>query len=168
MHAGASIRWTSIAVLCGALLAATGRAGSGEPGRMTLHYEPRFILEEVARKMNVELRADEPLPTIHFESRTPLVRFQDAVAPQWKFRPPRFANVYVVARNEIYLTDDPGYYRRLHRSLDESLAHEFTHYVQVRYQGASLDDESAELQAVSVQYAFRDENIAPVRVASAG
>jgi hypothetical protein len=154
-------------VLCGALLAASGQACAGDPELMTLRYEPRYILEAVARKMNVELRADEPLPRIYFESRTPLARFQDAVAPQWNFRPPKFANVYVVARNEIYLTDDPGYYRRLHRSLDESLAHEFTHYLQVRYQGASLDDESAELQAVSVQFAFRDENLAPVLMAHA-
>lgn len=159
MQPGSSIRCFSIAVLGGALLAATsGIAGAGDPDRVTLQYEPRYILEAVARKMNVELRADEPLPTIHFESRTPLARFQDAVAPQWNFRPPKFANVYVVARNEIYLTDDPGYYRRLRRTLDESLAHEFTHYLQVRYQGDSLEDESAELQAVAVQFAFRDEN----------
>jgi hypothetical protein len=156
-----------MSVLCGVLLAASGRVGADDPARMTLRYEPRYILEAVARTMNVELRADEPLPAIHLESRTPLARFQDAVAPQWHFRPPKFANVYVVARNEIYLTDDPGYYRRLGRTLDESLAHEFTHYLQVRYQGASLDDESAELQAVSVQFAFRDENLTPVVVARA-
>lgn len=166
MQPGTSVRWSSIAVLCGALLAASGHAGAG-PEYMTLRYEPRYILDAVAHKMNVQLRADEPLPRIHFESRTPLARFQDAVAPQWNFRPPKFANVYVVARNEIYLTDDPGYYRRLNRSLDESLAHEYTHYLQVRYQGANLDDESAELQAVAVQFAFRDENLSPVLVAHA-
>ena len=55
----------------------------------------------------------------------------------------------------------------LHRTLDESLAHEFTHYLQVRYQGANLDDESAELQAIAVQFAFRDENLTPVVVAHA-
>lgn len=167
MQPGTLVRWSSTAVFCGALLATRGLAADA-PDRMTLRYEPRFILEAVARTMNVELRADEPLPEIHLESRTPLARFQDAVAPQWNFRPPKFANVYVVARNEIYLTDDPGYYRRLRRTLDESLAHEFTHYLQVRYQGASLDDESAELQAVAVQFAFREENLAPVRVAHAG
>jgi len=42
-----------------------------------------------------------------------------------------FANVYVMARNEIYLMDDAGYYRRIRRTLDESLAHEFAHYLQV-------------------------------------
>ena len=154
-------------MLCGALLAASGQAGADDPARMTLRHEPSYILASVARKMNVELRADEPLPRIHFESRTPLARFQDAVAPQWNFRPSKFANVYVVARNEIYLMDDPGYYRRVHRALDESLAHEFAHYLQVRYQGAKLDDESAELEAVAVQFAFRDENPEPVLVADA-
>lgn len=167
MQPRTTVRWSSIAVLCGSLLAASGHVGADAPEHVTLRYEPRFILEAVARSMNVQLRADEPLPRIHFESRTPLQRFQDAVAPQWKFRPPKFANVYVVASNEIYLTDDPGYYRRLRRTLDESLAHEFTHYLQVRYQGANLDDESAELQAVSVQFAFRDENLAPAQLAAA-
>jgi hypothetical protein len=68
------------------------------------------------------------------------------------------ANVYVVARNEIYLSDDAGYYRRLRRTLDESLAHEFAHYLQVRYFGANLADESCETEAVAMQIAFRDEN----------
>jgi len=124
-----------------------------EPER--LHEEPHVILARVARQMNVELRDDEPPPRVFLESRTPLAQFQDAVEAQWKHRPARFANVYAVASNEIYLSDDPSYYRRMRRTLDESLAHEFTHYVQVRYLGADLADESCEAQALDVQMAFR-------------
>lgn len=148
-------------VSCVALLAAAVVAGADEPAPLTLQNDPRAILESVARRMSVTLRADEPLPAIHFEHSTPLAQFQEAVAPQWRFRPPLFANVYVVARNEIYLTDDPSYYRRLHRTLDESLAHEFAHYLQVRYFGADLAEESCETEAVAVQIAFRDEISGP-------
>ncbi len=140
----------------GALLVLSGPVDADASAPVTLRHEPRYILEAVARQMNVTLRPDVPLPRIHFESSTQLTQFQDAVAPQWRFRPPRVANVYVVARNEIYLTDDPGYYGRLRRSLDESLAHEFAHYLQVRYFGADLAEESCETEAVAVQFAFRE------------
>ena len=113
-------------------------AVADDAATIRLQQDPREILESVARQMNVTLRADEPLPKIHLESATPLEQFQDAVEQQWNFRPPRFANVYAVASNEIYLTDDPGYYRRVRRTLDESLAHEFAHYLQVRYFAANL------------------------------
>jgi hypothetical protein len=143
-------------------------AGADDGTRMTLRHEPRMILEAVARSMNVTLRADEPLPAIHFESRTSLARFQDAVAPQWRFRPPMMANVYVVARNEIYLIDDPTYYRRMRRTLDESLAHEYAHYLQVRYFGADLSDESCETGAVAAQFAFRERYLEPAAAARTG
>jgi len=128
---------------------------------MRLKHDPRYILESVARKMNVTLRADEPMPRIYFESSTPLAQFQEAVAPQWRLRPPMFANVYVMARNEIYLMDDAGYYRGIGRTLDESLAHEFAHYLQVRYFASTLADESCETEAVSLHIAFREENQLP-------
>ena len=64
----------------------------------------------------------------------------------------------MVARNEIYLADDPAYYRRLRRTLDESLAHEYAHYLQVRYFAANLADETCETEAVAVQFAFREQN----------
>jgi len=130
-------------------------AVADDAATMRLQEDPREILESVARQMNVTLRADEPLPKIYLESATSLEQFQDAVEQQWNFRPPRFANVYAVTNNEIYLTDDPGYYRRVRRTLDESLAHEFAHYLQVRYFAANLSDETCETEAVAVQMAFR-------------
>jgi hypothetical protein len=144
-----------------ALFSWVGGASADDPSRMRLKHDPRYILESVARKMNVTLRPDEPLPRIFFESSTPLAQFQEAVAPQWGLRPPMFANVYVMARNEIYLSDDAGYYRRIRRTLDESLAHEFAHYLQVRYYASNLVDESCETEAVSIQIAFREENQLP-------
>jgi hypothetical protein len=146
-------------VLRGGAIVALALLGSlavaDDTATMRLQQDPREILESVARQMNVTLRAEEPLPKIHLESATPLEQVQDAVEQQWNFRPPRFANVYAVASNEIYLTDEPGYYRRVRRTLDESLAHEFAHYLQVRYFAAKLSDETCETEAVAVQMAFR-------------
>ena len=148
------------ALRCAALLALlallTPLARAEDTAPIRLQTDPHEILTAVARRMNVTLRPDRPLPRIYFESSTPLEQFQDAIAPQWHFRPPLFANAYVVARNEIYLMDDPAYYRRMRRTLDESLAHEFAHYLQVMYFAADLADETCENEAVAVQIAFRD------------
>jgi octaprenyl-diphosphate synthase len=100
------------------------------------------------------------LPVILLQSATPLARFQQAIAPQWRFNPPLYANAYVVARNEIYLMDDPDYYRRLGRTLDESLAHEFAHYLQVHYFNADLADPSCETDAVAIQALFAAHRVA--------
>jgi len=148
-----AVRWAALVALL-ALLGPIARADDTAPIR--LQNDPNEILAAVARRMNVALRADRPLPRVYFESSTPLAKFQDAIAPQCHFRPPLFANAYVVARNEIYLMDDPAYYRRMHRTLDESLAHEFAHYLQVMYFGADLADETCENEAIAIQIAFRD------------
>lgn len=126
-----------------------------------LRHDPRYTLEAVAREMNVRLRPDIPVPAILFQSTTPLQRFQNALAPQWGFKPSVFANAYAVARNEIYLMDDASYYTRLRRTLDDSLAHEFAHYIQVHYFRADLTHESCELDAISVQQWFRRAHSAP-------
>ena len=146
-----------IKVLLFVMISIPVRAGNSElaPAPLTLRLAPDRILEAVARDMNVALKPEIPLPRIHLESRTPLVRFQNAMARQWGFRPPRFSNAYAVASNEIYLMDDRRYYVRLNRTLEDSLAHEFAHYIQVRYLGVALEHESCELDAVAVQEAFR-------------
>ncbi len=159
MQGNALQRWVvaaAAAALAIAMLALPdARAAADAPER--LHEEPEVILARVAQQMNVELRTDAIPPRVYLESQTPLAQFQDAVQAQWGHRPARFANVYVVARNEIYLSDDPAYYRRMRRTLDESLAHEFAHYVQALYLGYDLADESCEAQALDVQIAFRNE-----------
>ena len=50
----------------------------------------------------------------------------------------------------------------MRRTLDESLAHEFAHYLQVTYFAADLADETCEHEAIAVQIAFRDaRDLAP-------
>jgi hypothetical protein len=137
----------------GLVAAASGELHE-EPIR--LRFEPGFILEAVAHEMNVVLDPRIPAPEILLESRTPLRLFQDAIAPQWGFRPPLFSNAFVPARNEIYLTDDPRYYAKMKRTLDESLAHEYAHYIQVRYLNADLAEASWENDAIAMQRRFSE------------
>lgn len=162
------LRGGTRAAICVLLIAGSGTVGADDAQRVTLRMEPRQILEEVARQMNVALDPREPLPVVHFESQIPLAKFQDAVAGQWNFRPPKVANVYVVANNEIYLSDDGGYYNRMKRTLDESLAHEFAHYLQVRYFHANLSDETCETEAIAVQFAFREQQMLKTAAATQG
>lgn len=137
-------------------------AGGARVAPVTLRLDPYVILHQVARQMNVTLRPDVPLPKIFLESNTPLRQFQEAISPQWKFRPHVFANAYAAERNEIYLSDDARYYKKRNRTLDDSLAHEFVHYIQVRYRNDDLADESCEMEAIAQQLAFIDSHASPV------
>jgi hypothetical protein len=128
-----------------------------------LRFEPGFILETVAERMQVKLRPEVPLPGIFLESTTPLRQFQDAMEGQWQFRPPLIANSYSIATNEIYLSDDASFYLRFKRTLDDSLAHEFVHYIQARYMHEDLTTDGCEIQAAEVQRWFREEYARPQR-----
>jgi len=142
-----------LSLVLGLGLTAAGAAGPS-PQRVTLRFDPQLVLEWVAHEMNVTLRPEIPVPEIRLESRTPLRRFQQAIAAQWHFQPPMITNAYAVATNEIYLIDDASYYQRRKTTIDDSLAHEFAHYIQVHYQNASLTDETCEQEAVTVQLSF--------------
>jgi hypothetical protein len=130
-----------------------------ESGVAELKYSPECILQAVAKEKHIALRNDVALPPIFVESKTPLKQFQDAIEPQWHLRPEAFSNAYIIARNEIYLIDEADYYARNDRFIDDSLAHELTHYLQVVYQHFDLGsgDESLEGDAIYVQTWFRDE-----------
>ncbi|MFA5139318.1 MAG: hypothetical protein WC728_08790 [Elusimicrobiota bacterium] len=126
-----------------------------------LRYPERCVLQAVAQSMGVQLRDDVPVPPVYYESKIPLRQFQDAVEPQWQMRPDVFVNAYIPAKNEVYLTDDSSYYTRLSRALDDSLAHEYAHYIQVKYKGTRLEDfgDAEEGQAIEHQTAFRENYI---------
>lgn len=121
-------------------------------------YSEACILAAAASRMEVALREDIPPPRIRYESRTSISEFQDAVERQWGFRPEVILNVYIPERNEIYIMDDASYYSRLGRFVDDSLAHEYAHFLQVRYRGVRLDQDpdNLESEAVSVQGWFRE------------
>lgn len=116
-----------------------------------------FIFEKVLALKKQTLRADIALPAFYFESKTPLKQFQDAIEKQWGMRPDVFTNAFAITNNEIYILDDADYYDRHQRCMDDSLAHELTHYIQSKYQGYDLNDESLEWEAVDIQNAFRQQ-----------
>ena len=150
------VRW--LAVL--AIVAATGPVRADDdaaaPGPVQLRFDPRVVLEAVARRMQVTLRPEVPMPAVFVESRVPLRQYQDAMEAQWRFRPPLVSNAYAIVRNEIYLSDDASFYRRLRRTIDDSLAHELVHYIQARYFQEDLATDGCEMQAVEIQRWFRE------------
>jgi len=141
--------------LFAAVFLVTSRADAAQ-AREILREDERSMLAFVAAAMDVRVDPAEPLPVVHLASRTTLARFREAMAPQWGFRPHVIINAYAVASNEIYLDDASEYYKRMHRTLDDSLAHELVHYLQVRYRRLDLTDESCEMEAVTIQTAYRE------------
>jgi hypothetical protein len=157
-------RW-SVAALAALAVFIPAVAGDNAPstGPVKLRFDPRFVLEAVAQRMEVTLRPDVPLPAVFVESAIPLRQFQDAMETQWRFRPHLVANAYSIARNEVYLSDDASYYRRFNRTIDDSLAHELVHYIQAQYFQEDLSSDGCEVQAAEIQRWFRDEHVLPKR-----
>lgn len=148
-----------------ALVLALFSSGADGAEPLRLRLDPGFVLARVAERLGVRLDPAIAPPAVHLESATSLAQFRAVIAAQWGFRPHVFGNAYAIARNEIYLIDEPGYYARLGRSLDESLAHELAHYVQVRYLGADLAVPSWEDEAIAVQTWFRAAHLQSPRAA---
>lgn len=167
----------SLAVLLAFPAAAAGLPGVYLDQPATLTQPERCILHAVANKLADDIgrhrgpaleaamrgAASGKLPLIRYERDTPLREFQDAVEAQDPGnRPARFSNFYSVALDRIYLIDEAGYYARLKRSIDDSLAHEYVHYLQVRFLGYQIEDlrsDDAEGTAVSYQTWYRDEYV---------
>lgn len=146
---------TLILILTLALTSQTLLANEAAKKPAKLKYTVEFILEKVLEIKHLEKRADIPFPKFFFESSTPLKQFQDALEKQWGFRPDMFTNAFAVDNNEVYIMDDASYYKKNKRCMDDSVAHELTHYVQVKYLNWDLSDESLEWDAVEVQTEFR-------------
>lgn len=126
-------------------------------------YLEACIFKAVAAKKGITIKPEIPLPKIFFSSQITLAQYQDAVEQQYKMRPEHFVNVYVAARNEIYISDDASYFAAVHRFIDDSIAHELTHFIQVKYQAADLMDDPDDFfegDAIKVQSWFRDNFMA--------
>ena len=146
------------------LLAATLSApASAEPS--TLIFPERCIFEAVAARMGASVDPSLPLPELRFKSKTSHEEFaadfkREYPDPMWQV-PAAVMNIYLPTRNRIYLDDLVEY--RHGRSLTESAAHEYAHYVQWTYQGFRFggDEDFLESQAVQLQFWFREAYIIP-------
>lgn len=126
-------------------------------GNATLKYSLEFVLDYVLAKKKLTRDPQLPLPELHLKSQTALELFQLSIKDQWNFLPDIITNAYSIKTNRIFLLDEKAYYDQLKRCIDDSLAHELTHYVQVMYQKWDLEDESLEWDAVDIQTQFRED-----------
>jgi hypothetical protein len=133
-----------------------GYGVQGVPARPVLDKD--CVLRAAAFRMKITPDAEKPKPAIHFAGETPLKLFQDSIEPQWGIRPDIILNAYTESNNKIFLIDDAAYYAKMGRFIDDSLAHEYAHYLQVIYKGIPMKEftEWEESEAVSVQTWFRD------------
>ena len=109
-------------------------AAAAEPVA-ALKYEPRCVFEAVSRRMKAPVRPELTAPAVFYASKT----------------------------GEVFLIDEAGYYARLKRSPDDSLAHELAHHMQGVYDGVDFSKDltgSYEEEAIDIQTWFRDE-VAP-------
>lgn len=150
-----------------------------------LRWEARCILHATAGKLADDLgryrgeqfeaalrAAASTPPRVRPRSATPIEDFRRALARQYAdagadpaalgASRAAFTNLYAVASDEVFLLDAPGDYARLGglRSPEDALAHEFVHFLQVRYYGYTPrtlgEDPGAESQAVEYQNWFRE------------
>ncbi len=146
-------------ILLSLFLLSTPAAAAQQSARLS--FDPACVLSAVAFAMNVGVQPAVALPRIRTQTETPLAEFQDAIEPQWGFRPDVFTNAYVPAARTIFLLDEAEYYAKHGASIDDSLAHELIHYIQVRYKGLTMKEftEWEEAEARQFQIWFRDHYV---------
>ncbi len=114
------------------------------------------ILEILAKKMNVTLSESKPRPEIKPQGLVTLEEYQDAVEKFWGWRPSAIVNVYNPVTNQIFLNTTTEFYLPRGRTIFDSLAHEYVHFLQLNYLGRDPDDSYNEDEAVAVQTWFRE------------
>lgn len=125
-------------------------------------YSTACVLGAIAPYMKVKLSQEIALPEVLFASEVKLEDYQNDVEKQWGMRPSAIVNIYLFEKNRIYLNDEEKYYTPKGRFIDDSLAHELAHYIQVKYKKAQPgNDEMLEMEAVYVQTWFRDTYMTP-------
>lgn len=116
----------------------------------------KVIMERILTYKNLIFDPLKPIPEIRYSSETELIDFQNDIEPQWGFKPNVITNAFIWKQNRIYLLDDSKYYESTSRCIDDSLAHELTHFIQYAYRGWDLNDESLEWDAVDTQTWYRE------------
>ncbi|MFH2203372.1 MAG: hypothetical protein ABIJ96_09680 [Elusimicrobiota bacterium] len=121
-----------------------------------LAVDKACMLKTVAGKMGVTLKPDVAPPEVYLERQTEMTVFQDAMEKNYGQRPEIFHNVYLDNMNIIFLKDDALFYKK-GRTAEDSLAHEYVHFVQVKYRGATRDGDmdAYEGEAIRIQEWFR-------------
>ncbi len=114
------------------------------------------ILQRILDHKSLSFDPLRLIPVIRYSSETSLSEFQKDIEPQWGFKPNVITNAFIWKLNRIYLLDDAKYYTSTGRCIDDSLAHELTHFIQYAYRGWDLNDESLEWDAIDTQTWYRE------------
>ncbi len=128
-----------------------------EAKTVTTKYSLDFLVEYVLTSKGYSVNPAIAMPTLHYESKTKLKDFQDAIESQWGFRPDVFSNAFSIKNNQIFVTDDAAYYIKHGRCIDDSVVHEIVHYYQTKYRQWDIHDDSLEWDAIDVQTEFRQK-----------
>ncbi|TBR17071.1 hypothetical protein EPO15_17775 [bacterium] len=144
--------------LLAALLCVPARAAAPETAAPA--FKPECVLAAVAGRKGVVLDPARPLPMVLFASSIPVSRYREAAKEQLGgMEVDTVLNMYVVKTDEIYIQDAAANYGRFGRTIDDSVAHEFGHYLQVVYDKADVANDandSLESEAVALQTWFRE------------
>ena len=128
------------------------------------------ILEAVAGHMKAELSDSIARPTVRYASKVDMRAYHADIENEYGAGTSApytvVTNMFLPKRNVIYMSDTAEHYRP-GRYIDDSVAHEFAHYVQFFYQGEkdnpSPDFDRLESGAVKVQEWFRETYMAAGR-----
>ncbi|MCB9073375.1 MAG: hypothetical protein H6623_07115 [Bdellovibrionaceae bacterium] len=108
-------------------------------------------------KGKVAVNPNIPPPTLIVDVDADLTEFQNLAEAQIGLKPDTIFNIYIPAVNRIYLNSS---YKSAEtgRSAYDTLAHELTHFFQVKYDGSSIADftDAEEQEAISIQTQFRE------------
>lgn len=130
-------------------------SANAEP--VALKIDATCAFQAVAGRMKITIAKDIELPKVYLASDIALSFFQDVIEAEWLFRPDVVTNVFAPKANAIFLTNEGEVYKAHGRFLEDSLAHELAHFIQVRYFGATPgNDDAFEDEAVRVQTWFRE------------
>ena len=126
-----------------------------------LRFEQDCILQAVTIHMGVSLRGTVAPPAVSLSSATPPAAFQKAAQAEWDVMTDRLTNAYFAGRNWIFLIDTHSLYQQ-GRTLDDSLAHEYAHFLQVRYRAVNpAHNDRNEREAIAVEHWFRATFMSP-------
>lgn len=150
------------AALLAVLVCLPARAAAPETAKIA--FKPECVLAAVAGRKGVTLDPSRRPPMVLFASMIPVSRYREAAKEQLGGMDVEMVlNMYVVKTDEIYIQDAAGNYGKFGRTIDDSVAHEFGHYLQVVYGKADMaNDANDELEgeAVRLQTWFREEGAA--------
>jgi hypothetical protein len=115
------------------------------------------VFQLVSNLMQIELNEAHVLPEVQPEGLATLSELQAVTQRLWGFAVPKFINLYDPQENRIYLFRDLDFYERFGRSIYDSLAHEFVHFVQAKVRQTPLLQfgEAEENEAIHIQNQFR-------------